>query len=141
MIYYVDAAAGREGNGSRQMPFKKINDAAAVARPGDEVIVAPGIYREYVNPRFAGTEAARITYRSEKPLAAHITGAEVLTGWKPYEGTVWIARVNNGVFGNYNPYTTRVYGDWYFGSAIRHTGCVYVNDRALYEAESLADCI
>ena len=141
MIYYVDAAAGRDGNGSRQMPFKHIDDAAKIARPGDEVIVAPGIYREYVNPRFAGTEDARITYRSASPLGAHITGAEVLTGWKPYKGTVWVARVNNGVFGSYNPYTTRVYGDWYFGSEIRHTGCVYLNDRALYEAESLEDCI
>ena len=55
MIYYVDAAAGREGNGSRQMPFTRINEAAKVARPGDEVIVAPGIYREYVNPIYAGT--------------------------------------------------------------------------------------
>ena len=141
MIYYVDAAAGREGNGSRQMPFKRINEAAKVARPGDEVIVAPGIYREYVNPRFAGTEDARITYRSAEPLMAHITGAEVVKDWKQYQGTVWVARVNNGVFGNYNPYKTRVYGDWYFGSAIRHTGCVYLNDRALYEAESLEDCI
>ena len=46
MIMYVNAAAAREGNGSKAMPFKHINDAAKVARPGDEVLVAPGIYRE-----------------------------------------------------------------------------------------------
>ena len=56
MIYYVDINAGREGNGSREMPFRRINDAAKVAMPGDEVLVAPGIYREYVNPVHAGTE-------------------------------------------------------------------------------------
>jgi len=82
MIYYVDAAAGREGNGSRSMPFKRINEAAKAARPGDEVIVAPGIYREYVNPRFAGTEDARIVYRSAEPLGAHITGAEIVKDWE-----------------------------------------------------------
>ncbi len=54
MKIYVDAHAGRNGNGSREMPFKHINDAAQAARPGDEVLVAPGVYREYVNPRTPG---------------------------------------------------------------------------------------
>ena len=34
MIYYVNQAAGREGNGSKEMPFKRINEAAKVAKPG-----------------------------------------------------------------------------------------------------------
>ena len=37
MIYYVDAKAGRNGDGTSDSPFKRIGDAAAVARPGDEV--------------------------------------------------------------------------------------------------------
>ena len=50
--------------------------------PGDEVIVAPGIYREEVSPLRGGTDDAhRITYRSEIPLAAVITGSEVLEHW------------------------------------------------------------
>ena len=40
MIIYVNAAAAREGNGSKEMPFKHINDAAKVAMPGDEVVPA-----------------------------------------------------------------------------------------------------
>lgn len=44
-------------------------------------------------------------------------------------------------FGNYNPYTTMVYGDWYFAKADKHTGCVYLNNRALYEAGSVEECI
>ena len=54
MKIYVNQAAGREGCGTREMPFRWINDAARIARPGDEVIVAPGIYRESVDPIFAG---------------------------------------------------------------------------------------
>ena len=54
-ILYVNANAAREGDGSRNRPFRRINDAAAIARPGDEIVVAPGIYREYVNPVHAGT--------------------------------------------------------------------------------------
>lgn len=140
MIYYVSANAPREGNGSKEMPFRRINDAARIAVPGDEVIVAPGIYREYVNPVNAGTEEKRITYRSEKPLGAVITGAELLTGWKKVKGTTWTARVNNGIFGAYNPYKEVVCGDWYFSPVIRHTGSVYLNDAAMYECSSLEEC-
>ena len=76
MKIYVNANAGRDGNGTAAMPFRHINDAAKVAMPGDEVLVAPGIYREYVDPVHAGTEDARISYRSTEPLGAVITGAE-----------------------------------------------------------------
>nr|WP_297934504.1 right-handed parallel beta-helix repeat-containing protein [uncultured Blautia sp.] len=141
MKIYVNANAGYDGNGTAQMPFRHINDAAKIARPGDEVLVAPGIYREYVDPVYAGTEEARITYRSTEPLKAVITGAERIKTWELYEGNVWVCRVKNSVFGNYNPYTTFVYGDWYFAKADKHTGCVYLNDKALYETASLLDCI
>ena len=82
MIYYVNQKAPREGNGSKERPFRYISDAAKLAQPGDEVIVAPGVYREYVNPANGGTEDARIVYRSEEPLGAVITGAETVTGWQ-----------------------------------------------------------
>ena len=141
MIYYVNAAASRDGNGSRGMPFRRINDAAKVAVAGDEIIVAPGVYREYVNPRNAGTKEKRIVYRSEEIKGAVITGAETLTGWKKYQGNVWVNRVGNGVFGAYNPYTTFVCGDWYFAPTVRHTGAVFLNDRMLYETVTLEECL
>lgn len=141
MVYYVSASVHRTGNGSKEAPFKTISEAAKIARPGDEVIVAPGIYREYVDPANAGEPDARITYRSEVPLGAVITGAEPAKGWEHYEGNVWTLTVDNGVFGDYNPYTTFVGGDWYFAPVIRHTGAVYLNDRQLYETETLEECI
>ena len=121
MKIYVNANAGRNGNGTAQMPFRHINDAAKIAQPGDEVLVSPGIYREYVNPVHAGTEDARICYRSVEPLGAVITGAEQVKNWEVYEGNVWVCRISNSVFGGYNPYTTFVYGDWYFAKADKHT--------------------
>ena len=141
MVIYVNAATERDGNGSREMPFKHIHSAAQIARAGDEVIVAPGIYREYVDPKFAGREDARIIYRSEKPLGAVITGAEEVKSWEKYQDNVWVCRVKNGVFGSYNPYTTFIGGDWYFAPVVRHTGAVYLNGRQLYEAETLEECI
>ena len=140
MIYYVNCNAPREGNGLKETPFRHINDAAKIARPGDEVVVAPGVYRESVHPVHAGTEEQRIVYRSEVPLGAEITGAELLTGWKKEKGKVWVNRVNNGVFGAWNPYVEKVEGDWYFAPIVRHTGSVYLNDLAMYETASLAEC-
>ncbi len=141
MKYYVNVNAARGGNGSKESPFKAIDDAARIAVAGDEVIVAPGIYREYVNPRHPGREDARITYRSEVPLGAIITGAEIVKDWTKYEGTTYVTRVDNTVFGNYNPYIQEVEGDWYFADNHMHTGSVYVNDRMFYEAGSLEECI
>ncbi len=141
MIIYVNANAVADGIGTAERPFRRINEAARIARPGDEVLVAPGIYREYVNPKYAGTPQERIVYRSEEPLGAVITGAEQVKTWKQYEGNVWVCRIPNSIFGKYNPYTTLVYGDWYFAKADKHTGCVYLNDRALYETATLEECI
>ena len=141
MIYYVNANAFRDGDGSQTRPFRHVNDAAKIALPGDEVIVAPGIYREYVCPVHAGTEEARITYRSEQPRAARITGAEELKTWTPYQGNTWTARVKNTLFGAWNPYVEMVCGDWYFAPVVRHTGAVFINDRMMFETTSLQDCL
>ena len=137
MKYYVNAAAKAGGNGSKENPFNKIQQAADIAVAGDEVIVAPGIYRENVNPKHAGKEGAPIVYRSEKKLGAHITGAEELKGWKKVEGSVFTARVPNSIFGKYNPYKTLVSGDWFIAYFIAHTGDVYLNGKSMYEVQSL----
>ena len=141
MKLYVDINAPETGCGTADRPFRSIQEAARNARPGDEILVAPGVYREYVDPIHAGTEDARITYRSIEPLGAVITGAEPVKTWERYQDTVWVCRIKNEIFGSYNPYTTFVYGDWYFAKADKHTGCVYLNDRALYETASLEDCL
>ena len=128
MKYYVSAAAAQTGDGTKQNPFRTIQEAACIAQAGDEVIVAPGVYREAVNPKNAGTEEARIVYRSEEKGAAVITGAEPVTAWEPVEGSVWKCVVPNSLFGAYNPFTTLVSGDWFIASFIAHTGEVYLND-------------
>ena len=141
MKIYVSASAARSGCGTEEHPFKTINEAAAAAQPGDEVIVAPGIYREYVDPKHAGTPDARITYRSAEPGKAVISGAEPVRNWKQYEGDTWMVRIGNGLFGNYNPYTVRIGGDWYYATEPIHTGEVYLNGKAMYEALSLDEVL
>ena len=135
MIYYVDSKAENGGDGSRERPFYKIQQAADIAMPGDEVVVLPGIYREEVSPSNAGRPDARITYRSLEKHGAVITGAEPLSGWKK-EGNVWRAEVPNEVFKDRNPYTERVSGDWLSAGTSAHLGEVFLNGRSAYEVHS-----
>ncbi len=137
MKYYVSANAGCAGDGTKERPFVTIQEAARIAQAGDEVIVAPGVYREAVNPLHSGNEKARIMYRSEEKGNAVITGAEPVKEWEQVEGSVWKCVVPNSLFGDYNPFTTLVSGDWYIASYIAHTGEVYLNDKAMYEVTSL----
>ena len=116
MYIYVDAGAAVTGNGSKEHPFRTISEAASIALPGDEVLVAPGLYREAVDPKNAGTADKRITYRSTTMKGAIISGAEPVKNWIRYEGNVWTARVSNSIFGERNPYTTLVSGDWFNAS-------------------------
>lgn len=142
MIYYVSAEAPRSGCGSSRNPFQTISEAAKVACPGDEIIVSPGIYREYVNlPRGGTGEDQRISYRSLEPLGAVITGAEVISHWTPYQGNIWVARIPNRIFGAYNPYTTLISGDWYSQRFPLHTGEIYLNGKAMYETFSLEEVL
>ncbi|MDO4306763.1 MAG: right-handed parallel beta-helix repeat-containing protein [Eubacteriales bacterium] len=142
MIYYVANDASPRGCGTKEQPFQTISQAAEIAQSGDTVIVAPGIYREYVNPRRGGTDDDhRITYISEIPLGAVITGAEEVKEWTNYEGNVWMTRISNGIFGDYNPYTTIIKGDWYQPAILSHTGEVYLNGKSLYEVPSLEEVL
>lgn len=141
MQIYVDSNATCGGTGTKEYPFKRISEAAKIARPGDEVLVYPGVYREYVDPVNPGAPRARITYRSVEKGAAVITGAEEVKSWVPFAENVWMARIPNGIFGSYNPYTTQVFGDWFNALYVAHTGDVFLNDKSMYEVLKLDDVL
>ncbi len=141
MKWFVDCNARPGGSGDAHSPFRTITQAANVAKAGDEVIVSPGIYREDVNPVNAGTGRDRIIYRSKERRQAVITGADPAKDWKRYDGDVWLLTVHNSYFGAYNPYTTFVSGDWLDITVPVHTGEVFLNDKAMYEKDTLEKVI
>ena len=140
MKIYVSKNSGG-GDGSREYPFHSVAQASKLAQPGDEIIVAPGVYREAVDPVHAGTPEQRIIYRSEVKNKAIITGAEEVKNWKRYRDNVWKVNIPNGLFGNYNPYTVEIFGDWYDAVRKIHTGEVYMNDKELYETDILEEVL
>jgi hypothetical protein len=127
-------------DGSAGRPFRTINRAAELARPGDTVIVHAGEYREWVRPRRGGLSGARrITYQAAAGEHVVIKGSEPVTGWERAlgGGTVWRAVVPNALFGDWNPFAEEVAGDWLVEPEPplrRHLGDVYLNGVSCYEA-------
>ena len=71
--YYVSTTGTNSGNGSASSPFSSITQAVnSGLRPGDEVVVKSGTYRESVYVGIDGSAAGDITIRSEVPGGAKI---------------------------------------------------------------------
>jgi hypothetical protein len=136
---HVATTGSDDADGSEARPFRTINRAAELARPGDTVIVHAGEYREWVTPRRGGlSDSRRITYRAADGEHVVIKGSERITGWEPDGGSVWRARVPNSLFEHFNPYAEQLAGDWvvHEGRPARHLGDVYLNGVSFYEAAS-----
>ena len=138
--YHVSPSGSDAGEGTQASPFRTINYAAQVALPGDTVTVHNGVYREWVNPLNGGESPhKRILYRVAAGEKAELKGSEVVTNWKreKKEKGVWKAVVPNTLFGDYNPFNEKLYGDWLWSKHTFHTGDIYLNDVSLYETTSL----
>ena len=135
-VYHVAKNGNDKNTGTAAAPFLTISRAARLADEGDTVIVHEGVYREYVSPENgARTELGRITYEAAEGEKAVIKGSEVITGWEK-DGVLWRASVRNEIFGDYNPYSEIVDGDWLVRPLDypRHTGMVYLDYEGLLEA-------
>ncbi len=74
----VAKSASDTNPGTRALPLKTISAAVKLTKPGDTVLVRPGVYRESVQVTLSGTPDQPITLRSEVPYAAVIDGADVI---------------------------------------------------------------
>ena len=77
---HVDPQGDDQAAGSEAKPFRTIQRAAALAQPGDTVLVAPGIYRERIAPPRGGKDGAPITFRSSVRHGAVVRGSDP---WAP----------------------------------------------------------
>ncbi|MDO4298617.1 MAG: right-handed parallel beta-helix repeat-containing protein [Lachnospiraceae bacterium] len=140
--YHVALTGNDWGSGSKEEPFATIQRAADAAMPGDTVVVHEGEYREWVDPKMGGiSDIERITYCAAPGEKVVIKGSERITGWEQMEGTVWKAIIPNRIFGDFNPYSTYLYGDWMVGPQYPtvHLGDVYLNGKSFFEALSVEE--
>ena len=81
VTYYVATEGDDSYDGTIDCPFRTIQRASNIAKPGDTILVQPGIYRERVSPPIGGSSPSLpITYKSIVPQGAIIRGS---VPWKP----------------------------------------------------------
>lgn len=141
--YHVSVNGSDKHKGFASKPFRTINYAAQLAKPGDVITVHAGTYRERINPRRGGeSEAKYIVYRSAKGEKVEIKGSEIIKNWIKVKNETWKVDIPNEFFGSFNPYKDLIHGDWFDPVGRQHhTGSVYLNDEWLSEAASLDDVL
>ena len=82
-------AANDSGSGSAAAPYRTIGAAMAKLRPGDDVVIAPGTYREWVVVPALAWGAARTRIRAQTPRTVLIKGSEVVSGWTSNSGGLY----------------------------------------------------
>ena len=141
---HVATTGSDHAEGTADRPFRTINRAAALARPGDTVLVHGGEYREWVRPQRGGlSDRRRITYTAAPGEHVVIKGSEPVTGWERVSGDVWTVAVPNALFGAFNPFAEEVDGDWIvypdLSAPKKHLGEVYLNGSSSYEVATVEE--
>ncbi|MFQ3862626.1 right-handed parallel beta-helix repeat-containing protein [Staphylococcus xylosus] len=140
---HVDKKGSDCGLGNVESPFLTIDKAALVAQPGDSIIVHEGTYREEITHINTGlSESRRISFEAAKDEQVIIKGSEEITGWQQIDGSIWKVEIDNKIFKDFNPFATKLFGDWLAVDNDKSLGQVYLNDQSLFEVseyEQLAD--
>ena len=140
--YHV-AKHGNDNNlGTLESPFLSISKAAKIALPGSVITVHEGTYRERIAPSHGGLSTTKpIIYQAAKGEDVWIKGSEIIKQWKKFKGNVWMVKIDNKFFGDFNPYVEIVQGDWLLNTygMDHHLGEVYLNGDSLYEVGELSD--
>jgi len=141
--YHVSIKGDATNKGTADSPFKTISKAAEVAQPGDFITVHEGTYRERINPPRGGTsDEKRVIYQANPGEIVVIKGSEVIKGWQKEQNDTWKVTIPNNSFGDFNPYSDLIAGDWFNPKGRQHhTGAVYLNGHWLTEAAKLEDVL
>ena len=85
--FYVSTSGDDSRDGSSlDMAFRTIQRGVKQLKPGDTLLVAPGVYREQVMIEVSGTREQPITIKSLRPHQARLEGSVRLTDWSPVPG-------------------------------------------------------
>jgi len=147
VLYAVEYHVSQEGNdaneGTASKPLRTISAAARRARPGDTITVHHGVYRERIDPPRGGeSDQKRIVYRSVPGEKVLVKGSEVIKGWQKVQNDTWKVSVPNSFFGDFNPYSDLIHGDWFNPRGRNHhTGAVYLNAHWLTESATKEDVL
>lgn len=97
--YYVSNELGDDTyNGNSNKPFKTIEKASSLVKPGDMIIVYPGIYRERIVPQCSGTNINKkispIVYRG---VTDQFGNKPIIRGSCPWLATDFTNNICSGI--------------------------------------------
>jgi hypothetical protein len=168
--YYVDASSTKaddKGPGTKEKPFKTINKAAQILEPGEQVIIAEGVYRESVHPLRGGTDPEKMISYEAAPGAKVIVKGSVIAkdGWEKSQGwsirsrggpstvkepSVWQYKLNDLPLNGYNPFGMinvihnrfwMNYGDINMTPYFRKRGMIFVDGKPLEQVDLFSELI
>jgi parallel beta-helix repeat protein len=88
-VYHVDVNKGDDSfSGSEGRPFKSINQASRILKPGDKAIIHEGIYHEQIMGGNSGLLDKPITYEGVSRDKVILRGSVTVRDWKKV-GAVW----------------------------------------------------
>jgi len=113
--YHVDGASPQASDtnpGTIDRPLATINRAAQVLQPGERVVVAAGVYREWVRPERGGSGPDQvISYEAAPGATVTVKGSRGFKPqWRPSTAApanrddIWQARLDPSLFDGYNPF-------------------------------------
>ena len=164
--YYVDVQAkdaDDNGPGTKEHPFRTINHAAQVLKPGERVVIAEGVYREVIRPARGGDGPDEmISYEAAPGAKVVVKGSVVVKDWQPGEGwnfgfdsathkpvKAWDLHLDPALFHDgYNPFEVdNVIGNRYWinyakdnmANYFRRRGLVFVDGHPLEPVETASE--
>ena len=87
---FVDQKAQSNGNGTKEKPFKKIQDALDVAMPGVTILVAKGVYSENLVVSQSGIKGKWIELKAQEKCEVVLDGSKLKV-----KGSLDMVYINN----------------------------------------------
>jgi len=87
--YFVSPAGNDQAKGSINQPFKTIQRAVNIMKPGDTCFIREGVYRETIRIQTSGTAAKPVVITAFKNEKVVITGTDVLVNWQEYAPNIY----------------------------------------------------
>ena len=136
-VWHVDSNGSDTNDGTQKSPFATISKAAYLALAGDTVLIHKGVYREWVSPANGGNDSMnRIIYMAAPNEEVWLKGSDQVSGWEKGKDGIWTVRVPNSLFGDFNPFSLNLFGDWLHKGGDLHLGEVYLNGKSLKEVRT-----
>lgn len=136
-VINVSPKGSDTNNGCKEFPIATISKAAQIALADDTIMIHEGIYREWVSPENSGiNNSRRIVYMAVPGEEVIIKGSEIVKNWTKEKKDIWKVKISNDFFGDFNPFSINVTGDWLTTGHNLHLGEVYLNEQPLTEVTS-----